>query len=145
MTKFKVGDRVRIVKYEREKEYPFSFGDDMIVHCGKIATIISAENSTMSRTTGKYHLDIDGQKFNWSDPMLERINYKLKKPTHIVVWDEGCGDPAKFFTDEKEAKEFIKELSEKSKVIKDSIVFAEVRNVKKMSITKTLKYSEHKI
>lgn len=64
-----------------------------------------------------------------------------KAPTHIVVWDEGCGDPAKFFTDEKEARDFAKKLTESDK--NSNIILAEVSNVKAVNVEKKLKYTKH--
>jgi len=132
---FKKGDRIRRISHSVSQ---FALGE--------MATVTKDINVNDSSTYIYFIKDnTDKTDCYVSNVELVDKNYKSKKPTHIVVWDEGCGDPAKFFTDEKEAKEFIKELSENSKVIKDSIVFAEVRNVKKVSITKLLKYSEHKI
>ena len=135
MTKFKVGDRVKCVESHNDNVKGYGWKKDLVFNITKITD-----------TSSNKPIYFGGKNSNGVfEHGLIAKNYKPKKPTHIVVWDEGCGDPAKFFTDEKEAKEFIKELSENPKTIKDSIVFAEVRNVKKMSITKTLKYSEHKI
>ena len=80
--------------------------------------------------------------------LVKKSDYKPilpKKPTHIVVWDESCGDPCKFFISEKDAKDFIKELSEKNVVVKDSIILAEIKSCQKVNINKILKYSQHKI
>jgi len=68
----------------------------------------------------------------------------LVKPTHIVVWEEDR-DPAKFFTSEKDATDFIKQLTEKSSVKQDSIVLVEIKSCKKIKIQKNLKKSDYKI
>ena len=66
-------------------------------------------------------------------------------PSHLVVWDTGCGDPHKFFESEKEANAFVKDLSDKSDVIKDSIILVEVKSVKKVTIRKYLTSAQYKI
>lgn len=71
--------------------------------------------------------------------------YKLKAPTHVVIWDEEDEDPHKFFTSEEEAKEFMKELSEKSDVVEDSVILVAVKSVQKVSITKTARLASYKI
>jgi hypothetical protein len=68
----------------------------------------------------------------------------FKKPTHIVIWEEDR-DPAKFFSNEKDAKEFIKQLSEKQNVKKNSIVLVEIKSVKKVNVLKRLTFSDYKI
>ncbi len=70
--------------------------------------------------------------------------YKPKSPTHLVVWEEDA-DPCRFFQSEQEAKDFIKELSEKSDVIKDSIILVEIKSARKVQIQKSLRYAQHKI
>jgi hypothetical protein len=69
----------------------------------------------------------------------------LKTPTHLVVWDEHSRDPCKFFTSEQEAKDFIKELSEKTNLIKDSVRLVCIKSVEKVKIDKILRYSQYKI
>ena len=68
----------------------------------------------------------------------------LKSPTHVVIWDEQARDPHKFFISADEAKEFIKTLTEKSEVKKDSVVLVEIKSCKKVNIKKRLEYSEYK-
>lgn len=68
-----------------------------------------------------------------------------KQPTHVVIWDEQSRDPHQFFTDEKLAKNFVKELSERTTVIKGSILLAEIKTCKKVNIKKNLEYSAYKI
>ena len=70
--------------------------------------------------------------------------HKPKTPTHIVIWEEDR-DPCKFFESEDKAKEFIKELSEKSNVTKDSIVLVEIKSARKIKIQKSLRYLKYTI
>lgn len=69
---------------------------------------------------------------------------ELKKPTHVVVWEEET-DPAKFFTSKKEAEDFIKTLIDKPEVCKDSIVLVEIKSAKKVMIKKSLNKKNYKI
>ncbi len=137
--KFKVGDKVKIVRIN------FATSGILITKdIGKTCKVTS-----VSVGGNIYILDNNHYGANFPESSLELAKgYKApkpKKPTHIVVWDEGCGDPAQFFTSEPLAKTFIKELSEKSEVVKDSIIFAEVKNVKKVRISKQLNYKQHTI
>ena len=68
-----------------------------------------------------------------------------KNPTHLVVWDEEYRDPHRFFTSEKEAKDFVKELSKKSRVKKDSIILVVIKSVQKVSITNNVRLMNYKI
>ena len=70
--------------------------------------------------------------------------YKPKAPTHVVIWEEES-DPARLFTSEKEAKDFVKELSDKPSVKQDSILLIEIKSCKKVGVTKSLRYNQHKI
>ncbi|MFW9873499.1 MAG: hypothetical protein ACFFG0_10380 [Candidatus Thorarchaeota archaeon] len=78
--------------------------------------------------------------------LWKEVNEKIvmKKPTHVVVWEEDR-DPAKFFTSEKDATDFIKRLSENRNVKQDSIVLVEIKSVKKITIQKSLRKSDYKI
>ncbi|NQV00331.1 MAG: hypothetical protein HQ538_06355 [Parcubacteria group bacterium] len=67
----------------------------------------------------------------------------MKNPTHVVIWDVSNTDPAKFFTSEKDAKEFIKTLSEDTNV--SNIILVEIKSVRQVAIQKQLKYKIHKI
>lgn len=68
-----------------------------------------------------------------------------KSPTHGVIWDEDDEDPVKLFTSEKDARQFIMELSEKSYVKKDSILLLEIKSCKSVTIRKSLTTKQHKI
>ncbi len=70
--------------------------------------------------------------------------HKPKNPTHIVIWEEDR-DPSRLFTSEKDAKDFIKELSDKGSVKKDSILLIEIKSCKKVGINKVLRYNQHQI
>lgn len=77
---------------------------------------------------------------------LELANQKsMKAPTHLVIWDEDGGDPHRFFTSEPDAKKFMKELEEKSEVVKDSIILVAIKSVQKVSITKIVRLKGYKI
>ena len=71
--------------------------------------------------------------------------HKEKAPTHVVIWDEEDRDPHKFFTSEKEAKVFVKELSEKSQVKKDSIILVVIKSTQKVKVIRNVRLSNYKI
>lgn len=104
---------------------------------GKVISI-AGHHAGISTPEGEFVMGIDGLKIISS-------SYKLKVPTHVVIWDEESRDPSKFFTSESEANDFIKELSEKSNVIKNSILLIQIKSCKKVVIEKRLRYKEHKI
>ncbi len=135
MSKFKVWDKVKRIKGGTNNG--FSIGDTgyviEIVHDRTCPVNIKMDkNSELS--TGN------------AEACLELIssNYKPKAPTHIVIWEEDR-DPARLFTSEKDARDFIKELSDKPSVKKDSILLIEVKSCKKVKVDKILKYGLHKI
>lgn len=68
----------------------------------------------------------------------------LVKPTHIVIWNEDR-DPCKFFTNLIEAEKFIKELTEKPNVKKDSIILVEIKSAKSITIQKSIRKSDYKM
>ncbi len=60
----------------------------------------------------KGYFEFDKSKEIFVKEIIGKKSNFLKKPTHLVVWEELI-DPYKFFTSEKEANEFVKELSKK--------------------------------
>ncbi len=132
--KFKVGDKV-----ERTDGNNYDFKE------GETGIIVAIGTSKDS-----FDVVIDATKKNSPNnfceylKLISNLNYKPKDPTHVVIWEEDS-DPAKLFTSEDEAKDFIKELSEKSNVNQDSILFLEVKSCKKVKVSKSLRYANHKI
>jgi len=132
MAKFKVGDEVICVESDKtkgdgwKKDYRF--------------TIESISN------------EHDGNPIYWKglngsgvyEGALELAKPKKPiNPTHLVVWDEKDQDPCQFFESGDEARDFIKELSEKPHVIKDSIILVEIKSAKKVVIQKSLRYTKN--
>lgn len=78
---------------------------------------------------------------------LELVNPKnLKEPTHLVIWNIlGSGDPHRFFRSEKEAKDFMKELSEKDDVVQDSVILVAIKSVQQVSVTRLVRFKNYKI
>jgi len=134
--KFKVGDRVKFKSNTFNLDYP----NDMI---GKMFTIttIHAEGYAKGKA---YSVKEPTDGFVIYEVDLVSKNNKPKVPTHVVIWEEDR-DPAQLFTSEKEAKDFIKTLSDKSDVVKDSILLIEIKSCKKAKVNKKLIYSQHKI
>jgi len=126
MVKFKKGDKVEVLDDAVE---------DLTEHLGEKGVIDSLANGTYCDCMVKLP-NGDVHEANFDELKLISSNYKPKAPTHLVVWEEDV-DPCKFFTSEKEAKDFIKELSEKSEVKKDSIVLVEIKSVTKIGIRKS--------
>lgn len=141
--KFKVGDKVRYLGTKdgvKDENWDTYFGSKGIKK-GSIGEI--------DHTSGDmYYISKDGR--DSTSGFLKECDIELvskrnyKKPTHLVVWEEDR-DPCRFFQSEQDAKEFIKELSEKSDVKKESIILVEIKSCKKVSIMKSLRYAEHKV
>lgn len=130
--KFKVGDKVRCIDGKGEFEGSgWELGLEFVI----------------TSTTDKPVIYWKGKN---GDGVLEHAlelakSRKPQEPTHVVIWDEEDKDPHKFFPSQKDAEQFTKELSEKSEVIKDSIVLVEIKSVKKIKIVKSLKTEQFKI
>jgi len=145
---FKIGDKVKF-KYKKIGEsVPSSYnagginvkhgstklGKEIAVVKGKYdkyteVEFISEDNRAVC--LGFYENDLE---------LVTRGNYKPKTPTHVVIWEED-NDPAKLFTSEKDANDFIKELTENSDVKQDSIILLEVKSAKKVKVNKVIKKS----
>ena len=131
--RFKKGDKLRVVE---GAVGDFAKGD--IVEClgenENNSDMIQIKTSTKDSSGGWYKTRFVLAK-----------NAKPKEPTYLVVWDEKQKDPCEFFTSEPEAKDFIKELSERDNVIKESIVLVEIKSCKKVAIRKSVTFAQHKI
>ncbi len=127
---FKKGDKLRVLETSSE----FKVGDivEYVGECENSPEMIQVKTSTNNSSGGWYKTRFVLAK-----------NAKLSSPTWIVVWEEDS-DPAKFFTSEKDALAFIKKLAENSDVKQESIILAEVKNVRKVAISKRLSYSQYK-
>ncbi len=135
---YKVGDKVRLF----QNSFDLGYGNNIV---GGIFTINKVYPIGQYSHGQAYSTKEDASGLVVYGEDLELIkDYKLKKPTHLVVWNEDR-DPCRFFSSEQEAKDFIKELSEKSEVKKESIILVEIKSCKKVSIMKSLRYSEHKV
>lgn len=122
------------VKYVDENEYP-----DML---NKICIVKSIDGDMLNVDT------IDGKKkdvgyYAWHFEIVSSAKPTLKTITHVVLWK--ATDCHEFFESEIKAKNFIKELAEKSNVNKNSIYLLEVKSVKKVAIRKSLTMTTHKL
>lgn len=136
---FKVGDKVRRnqISVDEGKYCEFCAPNGVPAIC-EIVEIIDEDNVNVKCPNGTTEY--------MSPNTIELVKpHKPKSPTHVVIWDEEDKDPHKFFTDEKEAKEFMKELSEKSNVRKDSIILIEIKSAQKVNITKNVRLMNYKI
>ena len=140
---FKKGDRIKYLgtkEGETDSDWETYFGIHGIKE-GSKGTIQSVHSSY-------YYVENDGRPTTdgcLHDCDLELVNSKeLKKPTHLVVWEEDQ-DPCKFFENLNEANVFIKALSENTDVKQDSIVLVEIKTARKITIQKSLRAKEFKI
>ena len=129
---FKKGDKVRLIKHNCSG-----------INVGDICIIEEYRDGHLYAMTKKSKENGSGC-ICWNNFELISSNYKPKTPSHIVVWKEDT-DPCKFFNSLEEANEFVKELSEKSSVKKDSIILVEIKTARKVTIQKSLRKSEYKI
>lgn len=136
---FKVGDRVECIR-------------DNLGHVpkGYIGTLL--ENN-MIRWDKKLPDDRpgwgDGYHSYLTDDEMKPIKggkpQKKQQPTHIVVWDTGCGDPHKFCVGLAEVKEKILELTKDTDVIQDSIIVCKVNQITKPTVKTSVDFKAHKI
>lgn len=79
MSKFKVGDKVRIRKNLKVNcyydDYYFNLG--MGKYRGKTAIIKSCTTSHLGENNYKYNIDIDNGDWSWSDSMLKKVGNKI--------------------------------------------------------------------
>ncbi len=143
MSKFKIGDRVKAIKNVEGVDFTDKFGKVIAVESKRIG-IEFEEYFSLGH-------DCDGKgksgHCRWTDNPSEVklvTNYKSKAPTHVVIWEEDS-DPARLFTSEEDAKKHIKDLSDNPNVKQDSILFIEIKSCKKVGVTKSLRYNQHKI
>lgn len=97
--KYKIGEKVRVRSDLTAKGYKMNNSStsdvvipDMIKYKGLLATI---EIITFS---GKYKIDIDGRKYNWTDEMFEEPKYKpiiiYQKDNQVIAFDRNTGEKA---------------------------------------------------
>ena len=126
---FKAGDKIRCIDDD---------GVDRDVKVNEIYTIRKVDDHYVY-LKGK---DSDGDGF-FPSRFEVVTSAKPKRITHAVIWEEDS-DPIRYFGNETEAKDFIKELSEKSDVNQDTIILLEVKSAKKVSISKNVRLKEFK-
>ena len=134
---FKKGDKLKIID---ASDSASDIREGMIVVCNEDVNTDSGSKTIYVILPNKntdYFLVSRFEK-------VGKSNYKPLNPTHVVIWEEDT-DPAKLFTSEEDAKGFIKELSDKGSVKKDSILLIEIKSCKKVGINKVLRYNQHKI
>ncbi len=133
---FKKGDKIKRVRA----------GDTSSTREGDTGIVLEDISTNNGGYALNYKLDKNGLETNAYIRNFDLVssNYKPKVPTHLVVWEEDQ-DPSRFFTSEQEAKDFVKELSEKDNVKKDSILLVEIKSVRKVTIRKSLTFAQHKI
>jgi hypothetical protein len=125
MVEFKIGDRVKRIQGG---------------HCGNMQV---GDMGTVTKLDG---YDMCLKEFTGN---FDSVNYELVKTgnpgpvTHVVLWDDEYKDPHRICYNEQEAKDLIKELSEKNNVKKDSIVLVEVKSIKRVSVMKYLRYAKY--
>lgn len=146
MNKFKVGDKVKVRNdLKAGNEYKYNDGRGNLFCSLEMVDKYAGKGLTITEVSNGTNYIVKENSWTWCDEMFNISHYKEKIPTHLVVWDEEDQDPCRFFTGEKEAKEFIEELSDKNDLVKDSIVLVEIKSAQKISISKNLKYNQLKI
>lgn len=90
MSKFKVGDKVRILDGSKINDYRGDWTSDMNNYIGKVCTIRKASED---KPTGYWMKEID---YIWDERGLERIEDKLKNQK-IVITHDGKMTTAKFY------------------------------------------------
>ncbi len=143
---FKKGDKVKIIEDNYDHQHLIGMIGKVVMCEGSdiyhvdFGKEIEQSDNEVNKTTRKF--DSEEMELYKGKGVVPKV--KLKEPTHIVVWEEDT-DPCKFFTSEPEAKNFIKELSERSDVVKESIVLVEIKSCKKAVVRKSVTFAQHKI
>lgn len=139
--KFKRGDRVKVIDESAEQD------KHLIGMIGKIVSL----------TEYVYHVDF-GKKIEQTHNKINSTTHtfyekelkmnknqgSLKKPTHLVIWEEDS-DPVQFFTSEKAALKFMDELEENNDVVKGSVILIEIKSAQVMAVKKIIALEEYKI
>jgi len=119
MAKFKVRDRVKVIKRD-------SWNDDKYV--GKTGEIINAEGSGIYPYFVEFN---NGDKEYFADDEVELVSRSRGRPPkpvkYIAFYDEEDRDPAKKFTSRKELNEWLKEAEGNRDIIFSSIKVYEVK------------------
>ncbi len=143
---FKVGDKIVYLGTKEgmmDNDWQIYFGRHGIKKGSKgVITTIETSGGIFIKEDGRP--DTSGRLFK-CDIRLAKAHH-FKNPTHLVVWEvKGCGDPCKFFTNEKDAKEEVKKLSDQSDVKKDSIILVEIKSAQKVNVIKNVRLNQYKI
>ena len=80
--KYRVGDKVKIrgnIEPRMPSEDKIGISEMMMRYKGQIATIKAVEKGAFFRNHSRYKLDIDDQRFNWTDDMVT-------EPSRIKVY-----------------------------------------------------------
>lgn len=143
--KFKVGDEIIYLGTKEgytDDDWDLYFGQYGIKRGSKgVIKSISDDGTIFVKDDGRS--DTSGRLFEKDLDFPRKITPKT--PTHVVIWDEESRDPHQFFISEKKAKVFIKELSEKSEVKKDSIILVEIKSSQKVKVIRNVRLSNYKI
>lgn len=102
MSKFKIGDKVRVredlnfeERYPREDGIGLRCCKNMMKYRGKIATVVSVD------IDGDYKLDIDYEKHYWTDAMLEPVKSKQIKIGEATTFTQITGSYNKIYQGSK--------------------------------------------
>ena len=143
MTKFRIGDIV--VGNEMSNRYsvtskPKNFLGEVIKIYDEIRMDVKVLESDLLGNEGKsYTVEMD------CFDLKERSKKSpSKEPKFLVIWEEDI-DPKRFFDTKKEAEDFIKELVEKQEVKKDSILLIEMKSIKQVFVSKSIRTKTYKI
>ena len=93
MSKFKVGDKVRILDGSKIKNYTGCWGEHMKDHVGEVHTIRSVDRG---RNDGRVGYELNDVIFEWDERGLELVNEKK-----IVITTDGRITKARLYDDEK--------------------------------------------
>jgi len=122
----------------------FKVGDFVERIRGTQHNMRAGDRGRITSTTSGNGLTIEGFGDGHAESNLKLVTgHKVKPITHIVIWTEQSRDPHRFFTNEPDAREFVKKQSENSYV--RDIFFIETKSVSKVKIQKSIRLSEHKI
>lgn len=132
-TKFKVGDKVKIVDIESVSQYEVSVGDVGIVSEDSIAPFVEPKNTKK---------DWSNDKVAFVESQLEKVDSRGRsvkpKPIKFLVRYERDEDPVEEFETMNQARARVKELLKDEDVKQDSICIYEIKKKYKVEIKETV-------
>jgi hypothetical protein len=144
MTKFKIGDKVRVKTNLIPDNYYVGNDGRCNIYCNGDMVKLGGETLVIVSLTSKNNYNLNKTEYNWCDEMLEDVTSKGKKVKetpiikHVVIQDS-CGNFLGIKNSEKEAIVFAKSYNKENITIYKMVEVAKVTTERRVSKVKTSK------